>query len=110
MIELGVIGRSVKQMDEEDTLEAMKLVQAGKDVPVPTMDRVRKMLERGVGVRDLHLPPKGLGAKDQGWRSVEGRAVAFTNRVNALALGMTRLKAFRDRQKDVFQVLAGIGS
>ena len=102
MVELGAIGRLVKEVEEEDTVEAMKLAQAGEDIPEPRMDRVKKMLEVGVG-HDIH-------SEGEGRRSVEGRAVAFTNRVNALALGMTRLKAFRERQKDVFQVLAGIGA
>jgi len=66
------------------------------------MDRVKAMLEEGVG--------HDIAQGSQGRRSVEGRAVAFTNRVNALALGMTRLKAFKERQKDVFKVLGGIGS
>jgi hypothetical protein len=60
------------------------------------------MLEEGVG--------HDVGQGSEGRRSVEGRAVAFTNRVNALALGLTRLKAFKERQRDVFKVLAGIGS
>ena len=41
--------------------------------------------------------------------STEGRAVAFANRINALALGMTKLRAFRERQEMVFKVLAGVG-
>ena len=102
MLELGAIGRLVKEVEEQDTEEAMRLVQAGKDIPPPRMDRVKMMLEEGVG----HDVPQ----ESEGRRSVEGRAVAFTNRVNGLALGLTRLKTFRERQKDVFKVLAGIGS
>jgi len=63
------------------------------------MDRVKQMLQDGVSY-DVN----------GGRRSVEGRAVAFANRVNELALRMTRLKQFRDRQEDVFKVLGGIGS
>lgn len=102
MLELGAIGRMAKEVEEEDTEEAMKLAQAGKDIPPPRMERMKLMLEEGVG----HDARQG----SDGRRSVEGRAVAFANRVNALALGMTRLKAFRERQKDVFKILAGIGS
>jgi hypothetical protein len=102
MLELGFIGRLVKEVEEKDTEEAMKLAQEGKDIPPPRMERVKTMLEEGIG-HDV-----AQGSRDR--RSVEGRAVAFTNRVNALALRMTRLKAFRERQKDVFQVLGGIGS
>jgi hypothetical protein len=102
MLELGAIGRLVKEVEEQDTEEAMRLAQAGKDIPPPRMDRVKMVLEEGVG----HDVPQG----SEGRRSVEGRAVAFTNRVNGLALGLTRLKTFRERQKDVFKVLSGIGS
>ncbi|KIM80341.1 hypothetical protein PILCRDRAFT_822468 [Piloderma croceum F 1598] len=101
MLELGAIGRMAKEVEEEDTEEAMKLAQAGKDIPPPRMERMKLMLEEGVGHDAMQ--------ESSGRRSVEGRAVAFANRVNALALGMTRLKAFRERQKDVFKVLAGIG-
>jgi hypothetical protein len=108
MAELGSIGRLAKEMDEQDTEEAMRLAQNGKDIPLPRMDRVKKLLEEGVG-HDVPLSPSHV-LQDQGRRSVEGRAVAFTNRVNALALGLTRLRAFQERQRDVFAVLAGIGS
>ncbi|TFK71928.1 hypothetical protein BDN72DRAFT_957657 [Pluteus cervinus] len=41
-------------------------------------------------------------------RSIEGRSVAFANRVNALSLSLTKLRAFRDRQGDVFKVLMSV--
>jgi hypothetical protein len=104
MVELGSIGHQAKEMEEEDNEMAMKLVERGEDVPVPRMDRVGMMLKEGVGYA------RGRMDADQGRRSVEGRAVAFTNRINALSLGMTRLKAFKERQADVFKVLAGIGT
>ena len=62
------------------------------------------ILEEGVGYE------RGLQDARDGRRSVEGRAVAFSNRVNALSLGMTKLRAFKERQGDVFKVLGGIGS
>ena len=68
------------------------------------LDRVKMMLEEGVGYE------RGLREADAGRRSVEGRAVSFANRINSLSLGMTRLKAFRERQEFVFKILAGIGS
>jgi len=51
----------------------------------------------------------GVGVRRDGRRSTEGRAVAFANRVNALALAMTRLPQFKERQDEVFRVLAGVG-
>ena len=43
-------------------------------------------------------------------RSVEGRALALVNRINALALGMMKLRAFKDRQDEVFKILASVSS
>ncbi|PPQ71661.1 hypothetical protein CVT26_010579 [Gymnopilus dilepis] len=104
MVEHASIGHQAKEMEEQDTQTAIELVQAGKNVPLSRLDRVKMMLEEGVGYE------QGLNDARDGRRSVEGRAVAFANRINALSLGMTRLKAFRERQDDVFKVLAGIGS
>lgn len=104
MMELAAIGRHAREMEDEDDKAAMEALQAGKPLPELTrLDRVRKMLEEGVGY------DRGQ-SQGEGRRSVEGRAVAFTNRINALSLGMTKLRAFRERQEQVFQILAGIGS
>ncbi|KAF9457963.1 hypothetical protein BDZ94DRAFT_1227077 [Collybia nuda] len=104
MAELAAIGQQAKEVEDEDNKTAMDCAQRGEDIPPSRMDRVRLMLEEGVGYA------QGRRDAEEGRRSVEGRAVAFTNRINALSLGMTRLKAFRERQEDVFKVLAGIGS
>ncbi|KAF9534053.1 hypothetical protein CPB83DRAFT_421216 [Crepidotus variabilis] len=104
MMELASIGRTAKEMDDEDTETAIKLAERGKDIPPTRLERVKIILEEGIG----HA--SGLKDASEGRRSVEGRAVAFANRVNGLSLGMTRLPAFRERQNDVFAVLAGIGS
>ena len=104
MAELATIGKLAKNMEEEDTQIAIQLAQDGKEVPLSRLDRVRSILTEGVGNEGE------ISAARQGRRSVEGRAVAFANRVNALSLGMTKIKAFRERQEGVFKVLAGIGS
>ncbi|KAF7294784.1 hypothetical protein MIND_01016100 [Mycena indigotica] len=103
MSELAAIGQAARALEDEDNETAMDCVQHGKPIPTTRMDRVRLMLEQGVGYA------QGRTESEEGRRSVEGRAVSFTNRVNALSLGMTRLKAFRERQEDVFKVLGGIG-
>ncbi|KAI0067213.1 hypothetical protein BV25DRAFT_1074205 [Artomyces pyxidatus] len=100
MLELGAIGRHATEVEEEDTEEAMRRAQRGEDIDVPRIERVRAMLEAG--------PGRVEEVAGGGRRSVEGRAVAFANRINALALGMTRLKGFRERQDEVFKVLAGV--
>lgn len=104
MAELAAIGRQAREIEEADNEAAMRYAQRGEEVPTSRMDRVKIMLEEGVGYAD------GRREAEEGRRSVEGRAVAFTNRINALSLGMTRLRAFKERQEDVFKVLAGIGA
>ncbi|KAJ7259480.1 hypothetical protein B0H12DRAFT_413742 [Mycena haematopus] len=104
MAELAAIGRAAREIADEDDEVAMKLAARGQEVPPTRMDRVRMMLEQGVGYA------QATREGEEGRRSVEGRAVSFTNRVNALSLGMTKLRAFRERQDDVFKVLAGIGA
>ena len=103
MMELGAIGRQAKELQEEDDRVAMDHAQRGKELPSTRMDRVRIILEQGVGYRQRRDSTEGR-------RSVEGRAVAFANRINGLSLSLTKLKAFRERQNDVFKVLAGIES
>ncbi|KZT22174.1 hypothetical protein NEOLEDRAFT_671222 [Neolentinus lepideus HHB14362 ss-1] len=88
---------------EQDDDAAVQIAAQGGVVPVPTLGRVRWMLEKGVG---HHLRDEG----NAGRRSLEGRAVAFANRVNGLALGLTRLRAFSEHQDEVFRVLAGVGT
>lgn len=110
--EFADIGRTAHMVEEEDTTEVVRLLEAGKtELPEPRIDRVREILERGVGHHNSRPPRDGAGGGGgSGRRSTEGRAVAFANRINALALGMTKLRAFRERQNDVFKVLAGVGA
>ncbi|KAH6910270.1 hypothetical protein BKA70DRAFT_119753 [Coprinopsis sp. MPI-PUGE-AT-0042] len=98
--ELVGIGQAAKEMEDEDNEIAIKYVIDNKTPPPTRIERVKKMLECGIGAeREITT----------GRSSVEGKAVAFSNRINALALGLTRLKPFRDRQDHVFKILAGIG-
>lgn len=110
MQELGGIGAQAREMQREDDELAIRMVEEGEDVPtLSRLDRVKLILEEGVGYEYDSRPGEHRN-RNTGRRSVEGRAVAFANRINALSLQMTRLKAFRERQDDVFKVLAGIGS
>ena len=113
MAELCAIGQAAREMEEEDSLATVRALERGEDAPLPRLERARDILESGVGHA---FAGAGAGADvpraaDQRRRttSTENRAVAFANRINALALGMTRLKAFRERQDMVFKVLAGLG-
>ena len=95
-----------KRIEGEDAEAVIALAQQGRAVPVPRLERARMLLEcvAGYNVRE------GDRERDMcGRRRAEGRAIAFANRVNALALGMTRLPQFRERQAEVFRVLAAVG-
>ncbi|KAF8624431.1 hypothetical protein AX17_007140 [Amanita inopinata Kibby_2008] len=105
MAELVAIGARVREVEEMDNRQAMESVQKGEAVPEPILDRVKLILEHGVG-RERGRG-RGSGRREG---SVEGRAVTLANRINALSLAMTKLKAFRERQDEVFKVLAGIGT
>lgn len=113
MTGLAEIGREARRADEEDTERAMHLIERGQDrkVGTPRMERVRRVLELGVGYEDARREARRSMSSDsegesEGRRSLEGRAVQFANRINSLALRMTMLPEFRQRQDTVFKVLA----
>lgn len=109
LIELVAIGSAVKDCEAEDDADAVDIISKGGVPPEPRMERTKKVLENGVGYDTRRA--RGRGAMNTNRpRSVRGRALTLANRINALALGTTRIKAFRERQNDVFSVLAGLGS
>ncbi|KAE9387419.1 hypothetical protein BT96DRAFT_981444 [Gymnopus androsaceus JB14] len=89
MLELAAIGRQASEIQEADDTRAMKYASRGQDIPPPRMDRVKQMLVEGIGCSSRHTNG------EEGRRSVEGRTVAFTNRINGLSLALTHLKAFK---------------
>ena len=95
-----------KRIEGEDAESVIALAQQRRAVPVPRPEHARMLLERGAwydvreGEREWDM---------SGRRRAEGRAIAFANRVNALALGMTRVPQFRERQAEVFRVLSAVG-
>ncbi|KAH8112605.1 hypothetical protein DFH11DRAFT_1728392 [Phellopilus nigrolimitatus] len=119
MCELGAIGAAARAAEEEDTMLALEILEgdAGAELPTPRMERMRRMLERGVGAEHRRRRSSAASSdsdeddsaeEESRRRSIQGRAIALANRINALALGMTKLRAFRDRQNEVFKILAGI--
>ncbi|KAK7682546.1 hypothetical protein QCA50_014346 [Cerrena zonata] len=130
MQELCEIGHKMREMEEEDSEATVDALQHGQEAPRPRLDRVRDVIEGGVGhvYNERPRTPRVSGesrrsqesSSDRGsgrpvtpdprrrTTSTENRAVAFANRINALALAMTKLRAFRERQDMVFQVLTGV--
>ncbi|KIJ10799.1 hypothetical protein PAXINDRAFT_119347 [Paxillus involutus ATCC 200175] len=106
MLELANIGKQAKEMRNKDTAAAVEAMQRGDELVEPRLDRVRKMLQEGVGY-DLarsNAATAPCGRK----RSVEGRTVAFSNRINALALNISKIKTFQERQGEVFEILSAV--
>ncbi|TFK16942.1 hypothetical protein FA15DRAFT_711266 [Coprinopsis marcescibilis] len=104
MKELVSIGKQARVYDDEDDDEAIQRIGRGKKAKISTMERVRGILEFGVGVAREGRPgdgPRGIE---------EGKAVEFANRLNLLALKLTSLEKFRERQEYVFKVLSGVSS
>lgn len=99
MEELASVGRDAQLFAEEDDEDAMRLAAEGSDIPEPRMDRVRKILEGGVGHN---------ARQAEGRVSVEGRALHLATRINMLALKLTDLAAFRSYAREVFQVLSAL--
>ncbi|KAH8977924.1 hypothetical protein EDB86DRAFT_2763912, partial [Lactarius hatsudake] len=99
-----VVGVEAAPIEEEDTA-VIVLAQEGRAVPVLRIERAWLVLERGVGYDIREGEERDSGGR---W-SAEGPAIAFANRVNALALSMTRLPQFRERQAEVFRLLAAVG-
>ncbi|EED80111.1 predicted protein [Postia placenta Mad-698-R] len=117
MKELCAIGQAARDMEEEDSVATVHALEREREPPRPRLERVRDILEGGVG----HAFNSGSTHRHSSRRSsaqghdsrstdprrrttsTENRAVAFANRINALALGMTKLRAFRERQDVVFK-------
>ncbi|KAJ3548440.1 hypothetical protein NM688_g5301 [Phlebia brevispora] len=118
MKELCDIGQTVHKMEEEDSEASVQALQEDKELPRPRLERVQEVLKGGVGwVYDENRSDTedgGANGRSSGRESrrrttsTENRAVAFANRINALSLGMTKLRAFKERQEAVFKVLIGV--
>lgn len=108
MRSLDAIARRVREIAEEDDQHAMELIAEGKDDElarsVTRIERLKIMLERGAGAEEA-VSPDG---ENRGRVSPNGTTIQLANRINALAIGLTGLAAFRERQNEVFSILAGV--
>ncbi|KAJ1307152.1 hypothetical protein OPQ81_001269 [Rhizoctonia solani] len=137
MAEFAAIGESAKEIAEEDNRRAMYLAERGMDIPEPRIDRLKRTLQTGVAVQrqEEHATRRNTrrlarerergrsslrqeeeangggdtsGSSDEGRQSPSSSTVRFANRVNELALRMTSLPTFKQRQQEVFTILKGI--
>ena len=106
MVELADIGKQVKKIRKEDTDAAIDAAQRGDRPTVPRLDELKRILQDGVG---CDRGPDACDGEQLARReSIEGRTVAFSNRINALALNISKVKTFRERQNEVFEILSAV--
>ncbi|KAH7342166.1 hypothetical protein B0J17DRAFT_704622 [Rhizoctonia solani] len=137
MTEFAAIGEHAKEIAEEDDRRAMHLAERGLDIPEPRLDRLKRTLQTGVAAqrqeerairRNTRRQPRERdrgrstqsrgqeanggedtsGSSDEGRQSPSSSTVRFANQVNELALRMTSLPTFRQRQQEVFSILKGV--
>ncbi|CAE6501503.1 unnamed protein product [Rhizoctonia solani] len=136
MAEFAAIGESAKEIAEEDDRRAMYLAERGMDIPEPRIDRLKRTLQTGVATqrqeeraarrntrrlvrergRGRSTQPREeanededtSGSSDEGRQSPSSSTVRFANRVNELALRMTSLPTFKQRQQEVFSILKSV--
>lgn len=116
MTELGDIGKQMKKIRQRDTEAAIEAAQRGEEPGVTRLEHLERILQEGVGYDRSDAcsstceRPNGHGGCEHLVRreSVEGRTVAFSNRINALALNIAKIKTFRERQSEVFEILSAV--
>lgn len=106
MVELGDIGKQAKKFGKKDTEATIDAIQRGDDPPIPRLERLRRMLQEGVGYD--RRPGTDNGEQLCRRESVEGKTVSFSNRINTLALNISKIKTFRERQSEVFEILSAV--
>lgn len=118
MKEIILIGIEAGKIEDADTEELVKrLSESSKEEAwEPRLDRVRKILIGGLsnnGDYDTGNATSRVCGEEGGRirrKSVQNSTLAFANRINALSLGMTSLRGFKERQSEVFTVLMGVAN
>ncbi|KAI9568188.1 hypothetical protein HD554DRAFT_2191671 [Boletus coccyginus] len=108
MLEFGRIGKKATMIREGDTEAAIEAAQSGNEPPVPRLEQLRRMLQEGVGFDRAQSASDDDGEQRARRDSVEGRTVEFSNRINTLALNISKVKTFRERQHEVFEILSAV--
>ncbi|KAG8814626.1 hypothetical protein FRC17_001038 [Serendipita sp. 399] len=90
--QLAAIGREARKLRQDDDERAIAYVARGKALPEPRIGRVQKLLERGVG----YVGPDGRIRGTSNSSGGTGRSREFTGKINALALDIMKLHAFRE--------------
>ncbi|BGP37932.1 hypothetical protein JCM10449v2_001859 [Rhodotorula kratochvilovae] len=94
------VSQAVRALAEEDDARAVREATEGVEhLTPPRLDRLKERLALGVGAEETLESSRS---------STDGQVAALANAINQLALGMTSLPAFRERQAQAFQVLMSV--
>ncbi|GEM09641.1 hypothetical protein Rt10032_c08g3658 [Rhodotorula toruloides] len=87
--------------DADDARAVQEATEGIERLTPPKLDRLKERLAKGIGAEET------LSSARSG---VDGELAGLANAINTLALGMSALPAFRERQTQAFQVLASVTS
>ncbi|GAA6058236.1 hypothetical protein JCM3770_007428 [Rhodotorula araucariae] len=94
------VSQAVRALAEEDDARAVREATEGvEQLTPPRLDRLKERLALGVGAEETLESSRS---------STDSQVAALANVINQLALGMTSLPAFRERQAQAFQVLMSV--
>ncbi|GAA5830303.1 hypothetical protein JCM11251_001299 [Rhodosporidiobolus azoricus] len=94
------VSQAVQMMAAEDDERAVKEASEGAEqLTPPRLDRLKERLAQGVGA---------AATLESSRSSTDGMVAQLANAINGLALAMTSLPAFRERQAEAFKILAAV--
>ncbi|BGP13853.1 hypothetical protein JCM10213_002491 [Rhodosporidiobolus nylandii] len=94
------VSQAVQAVAAEDTERAVREASEGvEQLTPPKLERLKERLARGVGAEETLASSRS---------STDGQVAQLANAINGLALAMTSLPAFRERQAEAFKVLAAV--
>ncbi|GAA6037128.1 hypothetical protein JCM8097_008750 [Rhodosporidiobolus ruineniae] len=94
------VSQAVQSLAAADDARAVQEATEGVEhLTPPKLDRLKERLARGVGAEETLRSSR---------ESRDGEVEMLANAINGLALGMTSLPAFRERQAEAFQIIAGV--
>ncbi|GAA5968209.1 hypothetical protein JCM11641_003770 [Rhodosporidiobolus odoratus] len=100
LAKLVEVSQAVQALAEEDNERAIREASEGvEQLTPPKLERLKERLSEGVGAPETVTSSR---------ISADGQVAQLANAVNALALGMSSLPAFRERQAEAFKILAAV--
>ena len=103
LIGIGQQGRKIAEADDD---RAIACVARGKDLPTTRMDRLRQILEKGVGYVDESGKIRGEDRLEREF----GKTMAFALRINQLTMKVVKMKSLfkSENAGEILNILAGL--